>query len=88
MPLLRQLELELNSYDPRNQSTLVESLLTQQKNALIVGHSNTIPELARLLCECAVADLDDTEYDRLIIISVADSEAVVKTLQQNRVFQP
>ncbi|MCW8924761.1 MAG: histidine phosphatase family protein, partial [Xanthomonadales bacterium] len=68
-PLATELGLLLFAYDPGNQPLLVERLLARQDNALIVGHSNTIPELARMLCECEVADMDETEYDRLIVIT-------------------
>ena len=29
---------------------------------LIVGHSNTLPQLARVLCKCEVADMDEAVY--------------------------
>lgn len=31
---------------------------------LVVGHSNTVPELIAALCVCAVAPLDESDYDR------------------------
>jgi broad specificity phosphatase PhoE len=86
-PLLKQLGLALNNYDPGNQSVLVKQLLDRQRNALVVGHSNTIPELARLLCKCKIADMDDSEHDRLIVVAVIDGATMVGTLQQNVLFQ-
>ena len=35
---------------------------------LVVGHSNTIPLLAAALCDCEVAPLTDSDYDRLFIV--------------------
>jgi len=87
-PLLKQAGLALSLYDPRDQSTLVEHLLDRQHNALVIGHSNTIPELARLLCECAITDMDESEHDRLIVIAVVDGVTVVRTLQQSHLYQP
>jgi phosphohistidine phosphatase SixA len=87
-PLLSQLGLEQSIYDPGDQAALVKQLLEKQHNALIIGHSNTIPELARLLCDCVISDMDESEYDRLIIITAAKSKTRVKTLQQNQLFQP
>ncbi len=82
-PLLSSLVLQLNIYDPRNQADLVENLLENQQNTLIVGHSNTIPELARLICDCLIADMNESEYDRMIVISIIDGEVELKTLQQD-----
>lgn len=86
-PLMSGLELELKLYDPVNQTTLVEELLRDRRTALVVGHSNTVPELAGLLCDCPIAEMNDSEYERLIVISFTDNETSVKTLQQNDLFQ-
>ena len=87
-PSLTILGLEPGIYDPRDLATFSEKLLRDQKTAIIVGHSNTTPVLASLLCKCEVADMDETEYDRLIVISVSKTETQVKTLQQDRLFKP
>jgi len=81
-PTLSRLGLELNIYDPGDLPALRKVLLSNQNNALIVGHSNTTPELARLLCQCDIDDMDDSEYDRLILISIIDGEAHIDTLRQ------
>ena len=88
MPLVTGLGLELSIYDPRNLPDLVKELSHQRRTALIVGHSNTTPELARLLCDCFVEDMDESEHDRLIVMSVTDAETQVETLQQSHLFQP
>ena len=87
-PTLARLGLELNIYDPRDLLSLSETLLSNQNNALIVGHSNTTPELARLLCDCDIEDMDESEYDRLIVISIGSSGTQVRTLMQNNLPQP
>ena len=86
-PLAPELGLLLNIYDPRDQEDLVGRLLARQDNTLVVGHSNTIPELARLLCECAIADMEEMEYDRLIVISIDGKEVQVRTLNQGELFK-
>ena len=86
-PLLSTLELDLKLYDPRDLPALVSELLENRNNAVIVGHSNTTPELARLLCRCVVADMDETEYDRLIVVSISGDKTSVETLAQSSLFK-
>ena len=87
-PLLSALDLNLTLYDPRNLPELVEKLQARRNNAVVVGHSNTTPELTRLLCECVIPDMDESEYDRLIVVTVTDDVARVESLNQKAMFQP
>ena len=81
-PIASKLNIDLTIYDPRNLPKLTESLKTNQKNAIVVGHSNTTPELARLLCNCEIADMDEFEHDRVIVVLISDHETWVETQQQ------
>ncbi len=81
-PLQAKLELELQIYSPDAQAALVEDLTDREHNALVVGHSNTIPELARLLCKCSINAMDDSEYDRLIVITFKNGEIQTETILQ------
>jgi hypothetical protein len=38
---------------------------------LVVGHSNTVPDLVAALCACTTAPMDETEYDRVSIVRFA-----------------
>ena len=87
-PLLSRLGLELTLYDPRDLPALARDLLDKRNNALVVGHSNTTPELARLLCGCVISDMDESEYDRLIVVTVTDGEKQIETLIQNTLLLP
>jgi broad specificity phosphatase PhoE len=82
-PLVSRLGLGLTLYDPHDLPALARDLRENRRNALVVGHSNTTPELARLLCQCLIDDMDDAEYDRLIVVSFADGETRVETLTQS-----
>ena len=66
---------------------LAALLKQQQQNALVVGHSNTTPDLARLLCDCVIEDMDESEYDRLIVITFVDAEPQLETLVQTSLFK-
>ncbi|HEY5774613.1 MAG TPA: phosphoglycerate mutase family protein [Xanthomonadales bacterium] len=82
-PLVARLGLTLTLYDPRDLPALARDLVENRHNALVVGHSNTTPELASLLCECFIDDMDDSEYERLIVSSFSGGEVRVETLTQN-----
>lgn len=43
--------------------------------ALVVGHSNTVPAIARALGVPNVADMSDCEYDRLYVIELKEGAA-------------
>lgn len=81
-PILTKLNIGLSIYDPGKLPELSAKLLRNQHTALIVGHSNTTPQLASLLCKCEIAEMDESEHDRLIVISVNDGTTSVETLQQ------
>jgi broad specificity phosphatase PhoE len=87
-PLLATLDLKLKIYDARDLGALVENLMSRRNNALIVGHSNTTPDLARILCQCDIADMEETEHDRLIVVSVTDNGTHVEIIQQSNPPQP
>lgn len=65
-------------------ASLAEVLRTRHpgRQVLVVGHSNTLPALARALGAQGVADMDETEYDRAMIV-VIPAEGEVR-LQQER----
>ena len=87
-PLLSRLGLSVMLYDPRNLPELAEMLQTRRNNSVVVGHSNTTPELARLICACVISDMDESEYDRLIVVTVTDGKTSVESHSQKTLFQP
>lgn len=62
--LAERLSLDTRIYDPTDQQALVDLLRTEATNALVVGHSNSLPELAGLLCGCPVPELSEADYER------------------------
>jgi hypothetical protein len=65
---------------------LVNDLRENRHNALVVGHSNTTPDLARLLCVCLIGDMDDSDYDQLFVISISAEGTQVEVLSQGALF--
>ncbi len=47
---------------------------------LVVGHSNTVPAIAAALCGCDVPAMEETEYDRQLVVTVdAEGNATLAT---------
>lgn len=84
-PTARSHGLDVRTYD----AAMPASELARQLRAahrtgtvLVVGHSNTVPELAGALCACPVEKMAEDEFDRWMEIRIdADGRA---TLAQRR----
>ncbi len=61
-PIAARLELEPRIYDPRDTAGLVSDLMKEPNPALIVGHSNTVPEIVAALGGQRPAAIADTDY--------------------------
>ncbi|MFL6844408.1 MAG: SixA phosphatase family protein [Allosphingosinicella sp.] len=61
-PLAAKLGLTAHEYDPRNTPALVELLLKEHGTVLVVGHSNTVPEIIGRLGGEQPAPLAETDY--------------------------
>ncbi|MBT8061682.1 MAG: histidine phosphatase family protein [Gammaproteobacteria bacterium] len=68
LPLAQKLGLEIDIYDPRAQRDLVLALHESASDAAVFGHSNTIPELAAMLCQCEVEAMPESEYERGYVV--------------------
>jgi phosphohistidine phosphatase SixA len=64
-PLAAYLGLEIKTYDPRKLREFAEQLKQLQGATLVVGHSNTTPELTALLSDKTVKAISENEYDNL-----------------------
>lgn len=62
--------LPVNIYNVASSAALVDSLKAHnKKNALLIGHSNTVDDLVNRFVEgAAVTDLPDNEYGSLFIV--------------------
>jgi broad specificity phosphatase PhoE len=74
--------LPVEAYYARGPAGEVAAQWKQRHRAgtvLVVGHSNTVPDLVAALCGCAAAPMDETEYDRVSIVRVhADRPATLE----------
>jgi len=72
-PLAKAKKLAVQSYDPSTQKDLFTDLTVFNKqNVVVVGHSNTTPQLANILIGKDVfSDYPEDEYSQLIIVSLS-----------------
>lgn len=61
-PLARKLRLKVRRYDPGDTDGLVARVLAERGPVLVVGHSNTVPEIVARLGGERPAPLADTDY--------------------------
>jgi len=72
-PLAKAQNLVVQSYDPSMQQDLFTDLsVFKKQNVVVVGHSNTIPQLANaLIGKEVIAEYSEDDYSQLIIISLS-----------------
>ena len=79
-PLATGLALEVQIYDPAQPGKLVDQVKGLKSNALVVGHSNTVPELVKQFGGKPVSPIGDMEYDRLYQLIIAPDGTVTTVL--------
>jgi phosphohistidine phosphatase SixA len=67
-PLASRLGLDVELYDPDALADLAQALLASPGRYLVVGHSDTTPELAGLLGGDPGPPIPEDEYDRLYVL--------------------
>ena len=69
---LNQPNQEIIYYDPRKLAKFAEMLKTQPADGvfLVVGHSNTTPQLAQMLSNQPIAAMDESEYHHLFRVGI------------------
>jgi phosphohistidine phosphatase SixA len=68
-PLAQRTRIAVKEYDPANTAALVERVTAERGTVLVVGHSNTVPEIVERLGGTRPAPLADTDYGDLFRLS-------------------
>jgi len=68
-PIAARLQLEPRVYDPRDTAGLVSELMKDPNPALIVGHSNTVPDIVAALGGRRPAPIPETEFGTIYRVS-------------------
>ena len=80
-PLAALLRLELTLYDPAKLEDLAADLRRRGSRCLVVGHSNTTPDLVALLGgDPGTAMDEESEYDRLYVVTIGPGGGVSTVL--------
>jgi len=89
-PLAQQEGLQIRIYDWDGMEELAASLLRQRGRYLVVGHSDTTPELVSLLGGEPGTAIDEAgEYDRLYVVTVGPDGKVNSELRRfGKPFSP
>lgn len=77
-PLAKARGLTVQSYDPKQIKSWLDSLKTTQDNAVIVGHSNTTPQAVSYLTKTPVKSLTEKDYGDVYQV-IIDGESVKMT---------
>lgn len=76
-PLAKELRLEVTTVPGRDTAALVEKVrAVKNGNELVVGHSNTIPEIIERLGAGKIAPIGDNDFDQLFIVELGDTPHV------------
>ena len=83
----KQQQLDITPYDPRQAEVLVKQLTTLNQPVLVVGHSNTVPELVAQLSGIDMAALTEQDYDLLYQVKLTAPVSVSISRQRFRCKQ-
>ena len=83
-PLARELGLEVQFYDPRDLEGLASVLQADaNQTVLVVGHSNTTPQLSEALGGDTGTPIDEaSEYDRLYVVNLKSGKTEIRRFGQ------
>jgi broad specificity phosphatase PhoE len=87
-PLAEALALPVQIYDPAHSAVLREKIVKQPGASLVVGHSNTVPDLVRLFGGRPGADIGDDEYERLYQLIIEPDGQVTTVLLNSSALAP
>ena len=88
-PLAARIGLQVVLYDPRDLEGFADELRASVGVHLVVGHSNTTPQLAAALGGDPGSEIDEKgEYDRLYVIDLSSGESASSIERYGVRFQP
>lgn len=81
-PLSSRKKIAIKNYNPKQLEQFALHLKQRKENALIVGHSNTTPQLTQLLSSQNVDKLTEKEYQTLYQVQFIKGQTFLTKLMQ------
>ncbi len=79
-PLAQQAGVPVQTYDPGKPAIVIDKIKALSGPTLLVGHSNTVPDLVKLLGGAPGLPIADDEFDRLYQVIIAADGSVTTVL--------
>ena len=79
-PIAEDAELAVRPYDPRDLAAFAQELHAAPGRHLVVGHSNTTPDLVEALGGDPHGTIEEMEYDRLYIVVLPPGGEPITTM--------
>ena len=68
-PLARLMKLDVTIVPSKETAMLISKLKATDGAALVVGHSNTVPEILQVLGATRAVTINDSDYDNLFVLA-------------------
>ncbi|MCO6512094.1 MAG: histidine phosphatase family protein [Aridibacter famidurans] len=82
-PIAKEERVEVEKYDPKDLAGFAKKLKETGGRHLVIGHSNTTPELTKLLGGNPGTAIDEKgEYDRLYVVTIGKDGTVNSALMR------
>jgi phosphohistidine phosphatase SixA len=77
-PLAKALGLTVTIVTSKSDPELIERLKTSKGNVLVVGHSNTVPEIIKVLGVTTPVAIGDNDFDNMFLVNVSSPPALLR----------
>ena len=77
-PLAKSLHLDPTIIPTKDRTALIAKLQSSSGNALVVGHSNTIPEIIKGLGIAEPITIADNDYDNLFVVVLDEKPRLIR----------